>query len=102
MTSNINTFILKLYLAGLVGFFFNTGYLNAASALEALKGPDVVIIEGDKRTVYEYRQSGQLRMIRIVPKTGKPYYLVPVDQTQNFGDLEKADKLVKQWVLVKF
>jgi len=83
-------------------FFTPSTTLTAAPALKELRGPDVVIIEGEERTVYEYRQSGQLRMIRIVPKTGKPYYLVPMDQTRNFGDLEQAETLVKQWVIIKF
>jgi len=76
--------------------------LNAAAAAAEFQGPDVVIIEGEERTVYEYRQNGQLRMIRIVPKIGKPYYLVPLDQTRNFGNLEQAETLVKQWVLIEF
>ena len=95
-------FRLALCLATLFTPAIYTAALNAAPAPEGLKGPDVVIIEGDERTVYEYRQSGQLRMIRIVPKIGKPYYLVPMDQTRNFGDLERAETLVKQWVLIEF
>jgi len=91
-----------LCLATVVVFFAHTMVLAAAPAWEGLKGPDVVIIEGDERTVYEYRQNGQLRMIRIVPKIGKPYYLVPMDPTRNFGDLERAETLVKQWVIIKF
>ena len=83
------------------GFLF-ASQVWAAPAARQLLGPDVVIIEGEERTIYEYRQAGQLRMVRIVPRIGKPYYLVPVDQTRNFGDLEKAEMLVKQWILVEF
>jgi hypothetical protein len=97
-----NIFRLALCLATLIAPATYTAALNAAPAQEELKGPDVVIIEGDERAVYEYRQNGQLRMIRIVPKTGKPYYLVPMDQSRNFGDLERAETLVKQWVLIEF
>ena len=66
------------------------------------RGPDVTLIAGEKRTVYEYRQHGQLRMVKIVPKRGKPYYLVPRDPTRGFGDLEQADTLVAEWVLWEF
>ncbi len=66
------------------------------------QGPDVTIIQGEERIVYEYRQAGQLRMIKVVPKIGRPYYLVPRDETRGFGDLERADMLVPRWVLIEF
>lgn len=66
------------------------------------RGRDVTIIEGEDRTVYEYRQNGELRMIRIVPSTGRPYYLVPTDSTAGYGNLEKADTLIPKWILVEF
>ncbi|MEQ8691841.1 MAG: DUF2782 domain-containing protein [Pseudomonadales bacterium] len=66
------------------------------------RGPDVVIIAGKERVVYEFRQNGQLRMVRVVPKRGKPYKLVPRDPTRGFGDLERADMLIPEWVIVEF
>ena len=75
----------------------------ATSASEsALDGPDVTIISGEDRTVYEFRQNGQLRMVRVVPKVGRPYYLRPRDETQGYGDLERADMLLPSWVIVEF
>ncbi|XOV83856.1 MAG: DUF2782 domain-containing protein [bacterium] len=67
-----------------------------------LQGPDVVIIAGEDKVVYEFRQNGQLRMVRVVPAWGKPYYLVPRDDTTGFGDLERADMLLPQWVIAEF
>lgn len=72
----------------------------AAESVE--RGPDVVIIAGKDRVVYEFRQNGQLRMVRVVPKWGKPYNLVPRDATRGFGDLERADMLIPEWVIVEF
>ena len=66
------------------------------------RGPDVTIIAAERRTVYEYRQHGQLRMVKIVPKRGKPYYLVPRDPTRDHNDLEQADTLLAKWVLWEF
>lgn len=66
------------------------------------RGRDVTIIEGETRTIYEYRQNGELRMIRVVPSTGRPYYLVPADPTAGYGNLERADTLIPQWILVEF
>ncbi|MXY57780.1 MAG: DUF2782 domain-containing protein [Gammaproteobacteria bacterium] len=73
-----------------------------APSLEEARGPDVTLIAGEERTVYEYRQNGKLRMIKVVPKVGKPYYLAPRDPTTGFGDLEEADTLVPRWVLIEF
>jgi len=65
-------------------------------------GPDVTIVLGEERTAYEYRQAGQLRMIKIVPKHGLPYYLVPADDTRGFGDLEQAEMLIPRWTIIEF
>ena len=73
-----------------------------AVSLQEARGPDVTLIAGEERTVYEYRQNGKLRMIKVVPKVGKPYFLAPRDPTTGFGDLEQADTLVPRWVLIEF
>jgi len=74
----------------------------AAETDSDLSGPDVTIVVGEERTVYEYRQAGELRIIKIVPKHGLPYYLVPRDDTRGFGDLEQADMLIPSWKLIEF
>ncbi|NJN52093.1 MAG: DUF2782 domain-containing protein [Gammaproteobacteria bacterium] len=73
-----------------------------ASDSDQGRGPDVTIIQGEQRTVYEYRQAGQLRMIKVIPKIGRPYFLVPRDETRGYGDLERADMLLPRWVLIEF
>jgi len=75
---------------------------SAAEAQTSLRGPDVTIIAEKERTVFEYRQGSELRMIKVVPKIGKPYFLVPADDTRGFGDLEQADMLLPRWILVEF
>jgi len=79
---------------------FATPWARAAES-EA-RGPDVTIIAGEERMIYEYRQAGQLRIIKVVPKLGPPYYLVPRDETRGFGDLERADMLIARWTLIEF
>ena len=93
---------LSLYF-GLAGMIFSCLILlpSAANA-ESNRGPDVVIVAEENRVVYEFRQNGQLRYIRVVPKRGKPYYLVPTDATKGNGDLERVDSLVTSWVLWEF
>ena len=69
---------------------------------EKVKGPDVVLVESKKKTIQEFRHNGRLVMIKVVPKRGKPYYLVPEDPTKHFGDLERAERLVPKWILKRF
>jgi len=83
----------------LVGLLLATG---VSAAEPDIRGPDITIISEEEKTIYEYRQNGMLRMVRIVPKWGKPYYLVPADPTKGYGDLERADMLVPSWVLIQF
>ena len=73
-----------------------------AAEPDDIRGPDATIIEEEDRTVHEYRQGGVLRMVQIVPSWGKPYYLVPRDQTAGHEDLERADALLPTWVIVEF
>tara|TARA_B100000676_G_scaffold136240_1_gene135108 strand:- start:800 stop:1114 length:315 start_codon:yes stop_codon:yes gene_type:complete len=75
---------------------------TTSAAEESLRGPDVTIIAAEEKVIYEYRQAGQLRMIKVVPSWGKPHYLVPRDPTKGFGDLERAETLLPSWVIVEF
>ena len=75
---------------------------SSKSKKEKVKGPDVVLIESEKRSVQEYRQNGRLTMIKVIPKKGKPYYMVPEDPTKHFGDLERAERLVPKWKIKEF
>ena len=78
---------------------------NSAQAQEtavSLSGPDVTIIAGEDRVIYEFRQNGILRMVRVVPSWGKPYYLVPRDNTQGFQSIDEADMLLPQWIIAEF
>ena len=41
--------------------------------------PDITIIRKGKKTVQEYRRSGKLYMVKIIPDVGLPYYLHDTD-----------------------
>jgi|TARA_Y100000310_G_C20527428_1_gene736764 hypothetical protein len=69
---------------------------------EELRNDDIEIVHGEDRTIFEYRQNGVLRIIKIVPKKGRPYYLIPVDGKPHFEGLEHADKLYPQWILIEW
>ena len=60
---------------------------------------DVEIVMGEDRTIYEYRVSGRLLIIKVVPKVGFTYYMVPADGSAHFESLDHSKKLYPKWVL---
>lgn len=74
----------------------------AAPAETPGRGRDITIIAGDDRIIYEIRQNGILRQIRVVPANGRPYFLVPADPTRVGQDLRTAGQLIPSWTLVTF
>lgn len=64
--------------------------------------PDIQIVAGEDRTIFEYRNNGILMMIKIVPESGKPYYLVPADGSPHFRSLDHSKKLYPQWVVLEW
>ncbi len=72
---------------------------------EEILAPTVTIVEDGKNVVEEYRLNGQLYMIKVTPKKGKPYYLVDADGDglldQRRNDLD-PDVMIPSWVLLKW
>lgn len=62
--------------------------------------PQVVIRPGEDATYYEYRVNGELREIRVKPKVGPVYYLVPVDG--EFIRQDGSQLVVPEWVLFEW
>jgi hypothetical protein len=67
-------------------------------------GPEVTITKEKVQTVEEYRAGGKLYMIKIIPKVGKPYYLVDDRGDGKFSRQESLDSGVRppQWVIHRF
>ncbi len=63
---------------------------------------DIEIVVGEDRTIYEYRQNGQLRMVQVVPKRGRPYYMVPADGSPHYTDLGQQKHLYPRWVILEW
>jgi hypothetical protein len=83
----------------LVALMFLPGFASAAPSPEEYEEDQIEIIEGEDRMIYEYRQNGILTMIKIVPKNGLPYYMVPLDGDQHTEGLDHQKKLYPQWVI---
>jgi hypothetical protein len=66
--------------------------------------PEVTIIKKTEQTVEEYRVGGKLYMIKIIPKVGKPYYLVDDQGDGKFSRQESLDSGVRppRWVIHRF
>ena len=66
--------------------------------------PEVTIIKQTEQTVEEYRAGGRLYMIKIIPKVGKPYYLVDDQGDGKFSRMESLDSGLRppRWIIHKF
>ncbi len=66
--------------------------------------PSVTIKPSSQGRVVEYRANGQLYMLKIIPKVGKPYYLVDQKGDGQFIRRDGADSGLRppMWVVKEF
>jgi len=66
--------------------------------------PEVTITKQSEQTVEEYRMGGKLYMIKIIPKVGKPYYMVDDRGDGKFARQESLDSGFRPplWVIHRF
>jgi uncharacterized protein DUF2782 len=66
--------------------------------------PQVTIIRRDDQVMEEVRVSGQLRYVRVTPRHGRPYFLIPDANGATFIRRDSLDSSVKvpMWVLFSF
>jgi hypothetical protein len=63
--------------------------------------PEITIRHENDETFYEYRVNGILKEIKVVPKMGPTYYLVPDDGNAWIRE-ERSQVLVPSWILFKW
>ena len=61
--------------------------VTISSLAMADEEPDIQIRPGKNETFYEYRVNGELVEIKVVPKIGPTYYLIP----SQGGEFERSD-----------
>jgi hypothetical protein len=63
--------------------------------------PQVTIIKKDTETIEEVRVNGELKYVRVTPRYGKTYYLVPSGNGQTFLRYDSLDSGLKvpMWLL---
>ena len=66
--------------------------------------PQVTIIRRDDQVMEEVRVSGQLRYVRVTPRHGRPYFLIPDANGATFIRRDSLDSSLKvpMWVLFSF
>ena len=62
---------------------------------------DVEIVLADDRVIYEYRVNGVLTAIKVVPKQGRPYYMVPADGSPHY-EINHDATLYPKWILLEW
>ena len=78
--------------------------LDANAQHDADLEPQVTIIQRTEQTEEEYRIGGRLYVIKIIPKIGKPYYLVDDRGDGKFSRQESLDSGVRppRWIIHEF
>ncbi|MEO8487620.1 MAG: DUF2782 domain-containing protein [Betaproteobacteria bacterium] len=63
--------------------------------------PQVTIVRRDTETLEEVRIGGELKFVKVTPRHGRPYYLVPDGNGQTYIRRDSLDTSVKVplWVL---
>lgn len=66
--------------------------------------PQVTIVRRETETIEEYRVNGRLTMVKVTPKTGRPYYLVAEGADGVFIRRDSLDHglRVPMWLLFSF
>ena len=62
---------------------------------------DVEIIAAEDRVIYEYRVNGVITAIKVVPKHGRPYYMVPIDGSPHY-EINHDTTLYPKWILLEW
>lgn len=68
------------------------------------EAPPITIRAGNSGRIVEYRANGQLYMLKIIPRAGRPYYLVDFDGRGQFVRRDTLAGLLQppMWVIRRF
>jgi hypothetical protein len=70
-----------------------------------LMEPEVTITKRDDAVVHEYRMNGQLYMVKVIPSSGYPYYLMDADGDglleSRYNQIDPA-LMVPRWMIFRW
>jgi len=55
---------------------------------------EIVIRTGKVLTLHEYRRNGQVYKVKVIPKKGRPYYIV---DSNGDGELDQMQWILMSW-----
>lgn len=79
------------------------GLFTSLAQAEDPSGETVTIRNDGDNTYYEFRINGKISEIKVVPKKGPPYYLIPTHEAD--GDFMRKDNpemRVPSWVIFRW
>lgn len=77
-------------------------FLSGLVIAEDLNETVTIRQDGDN-TYYEYRLNGEISEIKVKPKVGPEYYLVPAsDGTDDFIHRDNPEMRVPKWVILRW
>ncbi len=79
--------------------------LLAQATQPADDATSVKVIVQKKQTIEEYRQKGELVLVKVIPNDGVPYYIDPLERQKNTSsgkDLINAGVKPVRWVIKEF
>jgi len=88
----------RWFLMGVLTFSALHGVLHAE---ESFQETEIKIEKEDGAEYFEHRVNGVLKEIKVVPKVGPAYYLVPADGGAWIKE-ERSTVLVPKWVLFEW
>jgi hypothetical protein len=84
-----------LLIPALIGTVFLS---SIGSAMANPNEPSIIIRHSEDKTFYEYKVNGELVEIKVVPKMGPAYYLVPTDD-DDMKRQKQSNLSVPTWVI---
>lgn len=60
--------------------------------------PEIVIRQMEDKVVHEYSVNGFIYAIKVIPKNGKPYFLV-AENGEDFTSIDEPTILIPKWTI---
>lgn len=76
-----------------------TVLVGVNSFADSTEEPSIIISHSEDKTTYEYTLNGKTVEIKVVPKHGPAYYLVPKDDANSFERTAQSRLVVPKWVI---
>ena len=93
----------RVLMASLLLALGSTSLLVPTAQAEEITGETVTIRNDGENTFYEFRINGELVEIKVVPKKGPTYYLVPANpEGTEFMRKDNPDIVVPSWVIFRW